>query len=56
MFLIGENEGDAIKMERYLKRQKSKKLLKKLIDPVYIPVGVLVLLVIPIAIGTHVRD
>jgi putative endonuclease len=41
LFAISENEGEAIIMERFIKKQKSKPLLKKLIDPNFIPTGTL---------------
>jgi putative endonuclease len=55
-FEVGSDENQAIRIERFLKKQHSKKLLLKLIDPEFIPSGQLAQLVIPIAIGTHVRD
>jgi putative endonuclease len=52
VFLIGNFEKEAIKIERFLKKQKSLTLLKKLIDPSYSLSGVLAQLVrVP-----HVRD
>ena len=37
VFVAGENEAEAIKIERFLKKQKSRILLEKLIDPNYKP-------------------
>jgi len=52
VFKVGENRGDALKIERFIKRQKSKKLLIQLIDPTFEPDGRLAQLVrVP-----HVRD
>jgi putative endonuclease len=51
------SKADAISIERFIKKQKSKKLIAKLIDPTFIPEGKLAL---PIAIGMvrvpHLRD
>jgi putative endonuclease len=45
-------EGEAMKMEKYIKKQKSRNLLEKLIDPEFIPTGTLAQLVrVP-----HLRD
>ena len=33
IFSVGENKSEAISIERWLKKQKSKTLIKKLIDP-----------------------
>ena len=52
IFSISENRGDAMKMEKFIKKQKSKTLIEKLADPDFIPVGFLAQLVrVP-----HVRD
>ncbi|MFL5739270.1 MAG: GIY-YIG nuclease family protein [Flavisolibacter sp.] len=52
VFKISQNESDALRLERILKRQHSKKLLERLIDPSFIPDGQLVeLLRFP-----HLRD
>jgi len=51
-FSCGEKEGDAIRMERFIKKQKSRKLLQMLCDPDFKPVGKLAQLVsVP-----HLRD
>jgi putative endonuclease len=39
VFQVSENRGDAILIEKFIKRQKSKKLLLKLIEPEFIPSG-----------------
>ena len=52
VFYVSEIENDAVKIERFLKRQKSRKLLEDLINPHFQPVGRLAQLVrVP-----HVRD
>jgi putative endonuclease len=52
VFIAGENEGEAIKIERFIKKQKSRLLLEKLVDPNYKPEAKLAQLVrVP-----HVRD
>ena len=52
VFLVGESEAEAIRVERFIKKQKSKTLISKLIDPSFIPAGELARLVrVP-----HVRD
>ena len=52
VFQVTEGPFSAIYLERYIKRQKSKRLLNKLIDSDYVPVGDLAQLVrVP-----HVRD
>jgi putative endonuclease len=45
IFLVGSNEAEAIKIERFIKQQKSRKLLEKLIDPEFQPTGFLAQLV-----------
>ena len=45
VFECGDQEGEAIKTERFIKRQKSRKLILQLIDPTYIPTGFLAHLV-----------
>jgi putative endonuclease len=51
-FEVGTDETIAIKTERFLKRQHSKKLILKLLDPEFIPDGRLAQLVrVP-----HMRD
>jgi putative endonuclease len=52
VFEVSNNRGDALKIEKFIKTQKNKKLLLKLIDPEFIPNETLALLVrVP-----HVRD
>jgi putative endonuclease len=45
VFQVSENRGDALLIEKFIKRQKSKKLLLKLIEPEFIPTGDLAQLV-----------
>src|SRR5947207_2846268 len=45
VFRIGEDEGEAIRLERFLKRQKSHRLMEKFLDPVFQPTGKLAQLV-----------
>ena len=45
VFQVSENRGDALIIEKFIKRQKSKKLLLKLIEPEFIPSGDLAQLV-----------
>ena len=52
VFKTGTNEAEAIVLERFLKSQKSKSLILKLIDPEFMPAAKLAQLVrVP-----HVRD
>ncbi len=52
LFSVGENEAAAVQVERFIKKQKSRKLIERLIDPAFIPEGHLAQLVrVP-----HVRD
>ena len=52
VFLAGEDEGEAIKMERFIKKQKSRMVIEKLVHPNYKPEEKLAQLVrVP-----HVRD
>ncbi len=52
VFEAGTKRSDAMKMERFIKQQKSRKLIDKLIDPAFTPNGALAQLVrVP-----HVRD
>jgi len=52
VFEAGKKRSDAEKMERFIKKQKSKKLIEKLIESSFQPQGVLAQLVrVP-----HVRD
>ncbi|MEO7314477.1 MAG: GIY-YIG nuclease family protein [Ginsengibacter sp.] len=65
-FKCSENEGDAIRIERFIKKQKSRKLLQLLCDPSFLPEGNLAQLVrvphmpeSPVHTGLiipHVRD
>jgi putative endonuclease len=41
VFECGTEEGEAIKLERFIKKQKSRKLLLQLTDPHFLPTGVL---------------
>ena len=45
VFQVSENRGDALLIEKFIKRQKSKKLLLKLIEPDFVPTGDLAQLV-----------
>jgi putative endonuclease len=45
VFQVSENRGDALSIEKFIKRQKSKKLLLKLIEPNFVPTGDLAQLV-----------
>ncbi len=52
VFEVSESKSDAIRMERFLKKQKSRKLIEQLCSPDFIPTGYLTQLVrVP-----HVRD
>jgi putative endonuclease len=52
VFEVSENKGDADKIEKFIKRQKSKVLIEKILHPDFVGSGVLALLVrVP-----HVRD
>ena len=52
VFEVSNSEGDAIKIERYIKKQKSRNLILRLCDPGFIPAGSLAQLVrVP-----HLRD
>jgi putative endonuclease len=52
VFAVSEVKGDADRLEKFIKRQKSRRLLEKLIDPAFVPDGTLEQLVrVP-----HVRD
>ena len=39
VFQVSENRGEALLIEKFIKRQKSKKLLLKLIEPDFVPMG-----------------
>jgi putative endonuclease len=45
VFECGDSENDAIQFERFIKKQKSRKLLKQLINPAFTPSGSLAQLV-----------
>jgi putative endonuclease len=45
VFQVSENRGEALLIEKFIKRQKSKKLLLKLIEPDFVPTGDLAQLV-----------
>jgi putative endonuclease len=45
VFLVGTNEAEAIKIERFIKQQKSRTLLERLINPEFQPTGFLARLV-----------
>lgn len=45
VFSCGTEEKNAIHLERYIKKQKSRKLIEKLISPAFIPTGELAQLV-----------
>ena len=52
VFEIGNDRGEALKVEKFIKKQKSRNLLQQLIDPDFVPKGRLAQLVrVP-----HVRD
>lgn len=51
VFSVGVDESIAVSMERYIKKQKSRRLIELLIDPDFVPSGELAQLVIP-----YVRD
>ncbi len=52
VFEVSESEPDAIRMERFIKKQKSRKLIEQLCSPDFIPTSYLAQLVrVP-----HVRD
>jgi putative endonuclease len=52
VFEVSKTESDAIRIERFIKKQKSRKLIEQLCDPDFVPNGNLAQLVrVP-----HVRD
>ena len=52
IFEVSQNESDAIRIERFIKKQKSRKLIEQLCNSNFIPTGYLAQLVrVP-----HVRD
>ena len=44
-FMCGTNHGVAIQLERYIKKQKSRKLIEQLCNPTFMPFGELAQLV-----------
>ena len=52
VFFIGRSESEAIKIERLIKKQKTKAFIEKLIDPAFVPTGIFAIFFrVP-----HVRD
>ena len=52
VYKVSEIESEAIRMERFIKKQKSRNLIKQLCNPDFVPAGYLAQLVrVP-----HVRD
>ena len=51
VFQVGYDESLAVRLERFIKKQRSRRLIESLIDPGFIPKGDLAQLVIP-----HLRD
>ena len=47
LFKVSEQLGEAMKIERYIKKQKSRRLVERLIDPAFIAEGKLAQLVNP---------
>jgi len=45
VFEVSESRGDADKIEKFIKRQKSKNLIAKIIDPTFKGTGILAQLV-----------
>ena len=41
IFRVSDIRGEAEKMEKFIKKQKSKSLILKLIDPEFVPIGAL---------------
>ncbi len=56
IFACAENEGEVIKLERFIKKQKSRIMIEKLIDPSFNPEGVLALPKVREVRVPHVRD
>ena len=52
VFECGDSRSQALEIERFIKKQKSRILIKKLIDPLFVPKGKLAQLVRV----SHVRD
>ena len=52
VFEVSSKEGEAMKIERFIKKQKSRKLIEQLCDENFVPTGILAQMVrVP-----HVRD
>ncbi len=52
VFEVSNKEGEAVKIERFIKQQKSRRLIERLCDVNFVPTGVLAQLVrVP-----HLRD
>ncbi|MBL7788963.1 MAG: GIY-YIG nuclease family protein [Chitinophagales bacterium] len=52
VFKVSDNRGEAVLIEKFIKKQKSRKLIEKLVNPNYVPTDSLAQLVrVP-----HVRD
>ena len=52
VFEASDERGEAMKLEKFIKKQKTKKLIEKLINPSFVLTGILARLVrVP-----HVRD
>ena len=51
VFQVGDDESVAVKLERFIKKQKNRRLIEQLVNPDFIPTGALAQLVIP-----HLRD
>ncbi len=41
VFKCGNEENEAVKLERFIKKQKSRKLIEQLVNPSFIPGGAL---------------
>ena len=52
IFCVGETRSVALKVERWIKKQKSRRLIERLMDPLFVPDGELAQLVRV----SHVRD
>ena len=44
-FQCSDDEGETIKMEKWIKKQKSRKLIERLCDPSFVPTGILAQLI-----------
>ena len=45
VFKVSENRAEAMVLEKFIKKQKTRKLIEKLIDPDYVPTDILAQLV-----------